>query len=191
MKRAIFLDRDGVLNKEKSYIIKTSELEIFSYAKEAIDILKDSGYSTIVVTNQSAVARGLISEKDLIEMNDYLRSNLGVDDIYYCPHLPPPDDIELPPFLINCECRKPKDGMIKKALQEHGITLEGSYMVGDRASDIIMGQTMNLKTVLLNSGYGVRNLESEISPDFIFEDLITFAKFLEKLDNKFCILKKM
>lgn len=178
IRKAIFLDRDGVLNKEKSYITERSELEIFPYAKEAIEIFKDLGHMTIVVTNQSAVARGLISEEKLIEMNDYLQSNLGVDAIYYCPHLPPPDDIELLPFLINCECRKPKGGMIKKALQEHGITLEGSYMVGDRAGDIIMGQTMHLKTVLLNSGYGVQNLEQDVAPDYIFSDLLSFAKFL-------------
>lgn len=176
--KAIFLDRDGVINREKGYITDFKQLEIFPYAKKAIKIIKKLGFLTVVVTNQSAVARGFVTEANLKKINNYLQEYLALDTIYYCPHLPPGDSIEKNPYIINCDCRKPSTGMVRTAVDELAINLERSYMVGDRATDIIMGQTIGLKTVLLNSGYGVKNLEQVVYPDYIFENLLEFSEFL-------------
>lgn len=176
--KAIFLDRDGVINKEKSYITDLAELEIYPFIMEAMDIFKELNYLTVVVTNQSAVARGMLSEEKLKEINTFLQESLKLDAVYYCPHLPPSDGFEVPPYNIECDCRKPKSGMILKAIDEFNINVEKSFFIGDRATDIILGQNVKLKTILVNSGYGVKRLEYPVSPDYIFENLLSFAKFL-------------
>ncbi len=175
MRPAIFLDRDGVLNREKSYICKTYDLEIFPYIKKCIYDIHKLGYLAIVVSNQSAVARGLLEESELLRMNEYLISETGVDSVYYCPHH---EKGIVSKYAVKCDCRKPKTGMILRAKKEFSIDTLGSYMVGDRASDILLGENAGLKTVLLNSGYGVKRLEMKVSPDFIFEDLRGFVEML-------------
>lgn len=171
---AIFLDRDGVLCKEKGYVTSIQELEIFPYAKQCIESLHQKGFLAICITNQSAVARGMITEEGLLGLNGYLRKEINLDAIYYCPHHP--QGIGTYGFI--CTCRKPETGMIEQASKEFAIDRERSYMVGDRASDIICGQRAGLKTVLLESGYGIRNLEQPVKPDFLFQDLQKFVDFL-------------
>ena len=160
-KPAVFLDRDGVLTEEKSYIASIEELSIFSYTAECIKAIHQKGYYAIVITNQSGVARGLFSEKTLKEMNDFLMQQIGVDAIYYCPHHPEG----------TCQCRKPGTGMLEAACQEFDIDMSKSYMVGDRASDILTGQNAGIKTILLESGYGTARLEQDVTPDYIMKDL--------------------
>jgi histidinol-phosphate phosphatase family protein len=159
VKPTVFLDRDGVLTEEKSYITSMEDLNIFPYVKECIYQIHEKGYYAMVITNQSAVARGLLSEERLQEMNQYLIDETNVDAVYYCPH------------LGNCNCRKPKTGLIEKACSDYPIDMEHSYMVGDRASDIMLGKNAGIKTVLLESGYGTKRLESDVTPDYQFEDL--------------------
>ncbi len=171
---AVFLDRDGVLCEEKSYITKIEELNIFSYTKYCIEQLHQKGFLTICVTNQSAVARGMMTEETLCKLNRYLMKEINLDAIYYCPHHP--DGIER--YRKNCNCRKPNIGMIESAEKDFRIEREISYMVGDRASDIICGQRASLKTVLLESGYGTMNLELPVKPDFIYKNL---EEFVEKI----------
>lgn len=167
-KPAVFLDRDGVLSVEKSYICSLDDLEIFPYVKECITKMKEKRYYAIVVTNQSGVARGLFSEEILQEMNTYLIEEIGVDAVYYCPHHLKG---KIEKYRKECNCRKPKTGMIEKACQELQIDMKKSYMVGDRASDILLGQNAGLMTVLVESGYGTKRLEQEVTPDYIVEDL--------------------
>lgn len=181
MKRpAIFLDRDGVLNAEKSYITKLNQLEIFPYAKEAIDIIHECGFYAIVISNQSAIARGLMSEQELIKINNKIEHDTGVNAIYYCPHHP---NGCIKRFSIVCECRKPKTGLIVKACNDFSIDVEKSYVVGDRYSDILVGQRCGLKTVMLQSGYDFNDMQQKVIPDFIFDDLKGFAYNL--LNEKF------
>lgn len=167
-KPAVFLDRDGVLSVEKSYVCTLDDLEIFPYVRECVRKIKEKGYYVIVVTNQSGVARGLFSEEVLQEMNSYLIEETGVDAVYYCPHYP---NGKLEKYRKECNCRKPKTGMVEKACQEFQIDVKKSYMVGDRASDILLGQNAGLATVLVESGYGTKRLEQEVTPDYIIEDL--------------------
>lgn len=167
-KPAIFLDRDGVLTREKSYILKKEEMEIFPYAKQCIDQIHEKGYWAIVITNQSAVGRGMLAESELLQMNEILCAETGVDGIFYCPHWSANGYI--------CNCRKPRTGLIERAMREFNIDLHGSFFVGDRASDIETGKNMGIGTVLLESGYGSRRLEKKIEADYIFKDLEEFVE---------------
>lgn len=174
-KPAVFLDRDGVLTKEKSYVTSVDDLEIFPYVRQCIQDIRQKGYWTIVVTNQSAVARGMLAEAVLCRMNDYLCQKTGVDAVYYCPHHP---RAEVEAYRIKCSCRKPQPGMFLQAMKDFSIDKERSYMVGDRAVDILAGKQIGLKTILLESGYGLKKLEFDVEPDYVLEDLRKVCQLL-------------
>lgn len=165
---AVFLDRDGVLTEEKSYVASIDNLCIFPYAAECVRKIHQKGYYAIVVTNQSGVARGLFTEEKLQEMNSYLMQQTGVDAVYYCPHHPEGREVK---YRRSCHCRKPETGMFEAACREFEIAMENSYMVGDRAGDILAGQNAGVKTVLVESGYGSARLESDVMADYVMEDL--------------------
>ena len=111
-KPAVFLDRDGVLCTEKSYITKKEDLEIFPFTKHCIDILHQKGFLAICITNQSAVARGMMTEETLRGMNDYLVEMTGLDALYYCPHHPEGIGI----YRKKCTCRKPAAGLLMQEI---------------------------------------------------------------------------
>jgi len=148
MNKAIFLDRDGVINKErKDYVKSINELEIYDGVSEAIKIIKENGYLAIIITNQSAINRKIITQKKLEEIHQYLQDFLKskktqMDAIYFCPHRP--DE--------KCNCRKPKAGMFLKASVEYDIELEKSIMIGDSITDIQAAQTSGCKHILLENG---------------------------------------
>lgn len=172
---AVFLDRDGVLTEEKGYIDSVEKLSIFPYASECIRRIQEKGYYAIVVTNQSGVARGLFSEDDLREMNTYLMQETKADAVYYCPHHPMG---LVDRYRMECGCRKPKTGMFQAACRDFEIDLAGSFMVGDRAGDILAGQNMGIRTILLESGYGTERLEADVISDYVFTDLRDILEIL-------------
>lgn len=176
MRPAVFLDRDGVLCTEKGYVIRVEELELVPFAKACIDLLHQCGFLTICITNQSAVARGMMSEEALQRINRYLLQELSLDALYYCPHYPSAGG----KFGVTCNCRKPKTGMIEQAVREFYIDRERSYLVGDRASDILCGQNAGVKTVLVESGYGTERLEQSVQADFVCDNLLVFVKKIYK-----------
>jgi D,D-heptose 1,7-bisphosphate phosphatase len=152
---AIFLDRDGVISKEVDLLCKPSQIELISGASEAIKLINKSGYLAIIVTNQPVIARNLCSIEELNSIHNTLETLLGkehafVDAIYYCPHHPhsgyPEERKE---YKIECECRKPKPGMLLKAALEWNIDLSNSYMIGDRDSDIEAGKSAGIKESFL------------------------------------------
>jgi len=167
-KPALFLDRDGVLTEETSYITSIEDLRIFPYAEECVQRIHEKGYYAIVITNQSGVARGLFTEKTLQNVNKYLMEITGVDAIYYCPHHP---NGSVSKYRKICMCRKPGIGLLEYARMDFEIDMGRSYMVGDRASDILAGQKAGIKTVLLESGYGTARLEEQVTPDYVLPDL--------------------
>lgn len=167
-KPTVFLDRDGVLCREQSYIVNVEDMEIFDYSAMCICQIHEAGYFAIVVTNQSAVARGMLALAELERMNAVLRDRLGVDAVYYCPHH---EKGVVAEYVKKCNCRKPLTGMIEQACRDFEIDLSNSMMVGDRAGDILMGKNAGLKTVLLESGYGTGRLEQSVAPDYILNDL--------------------
>ena len=177
-KPAVFLDRDGVLTREKSYVLRKEELEIFDFARECVEKIHKAGYFAIVITNQSAVGRGMLAEEELEKMNQLLQRKTGVDAVFYCPHWSPSG--------IVCNCRKPRTGMIEKAMDCFPIDLTNSYFVGERASDIETGRNVGIRTVLLESGYGTKRLEKEVAPDEVYKDLPAFvnARIIEIVPPK-------
>ena len=178
MKRpAVFLDRDGVLTVENMTITPPDKTEIFPYAKDCVDRIHELGYLAIVITNQEGVAKGIFSIDELIRLNEQLIDVTGVDDIFFCPHHPEGTVRE---YTCICDCRKPKTGLIRKAEEKYGIDPDRSYMVGDRAGDILAGKNAGLKTVLVDSGYGISRLEEPVEADYHCDDLRDFVSGILK-----------
>lgn len=148
MNKVVFLDRDGVICEDTDYVTSFGKLHIFPWAKEAVKVIHQKGYLAIVVTNQSAVARGMMSEMMLQELNAYIKEETGVDDIFYCPHLPPEGEERLP-YRIFCKCRKPETGMIDAAREKYDVDLEQSLLFGDRQKDILAAQNAGIPGVLI------------------------------------------
>jgi D,D-heptose 1,7-bisphosphate phosphatase len=161
---AFFLDRDGVINKErKDYVKSINEFEIIDGALEAIKLIKENGFYVVIITNQSAVNRNLINEEKLLQIHKSLKDRLNfefktkIDGIYFCPHTPEE----------NCECRKPKPGLFLEAAKELNINLENSIMIGDSQKDIDAAHAVKCKSILLKNNEKlidvVRNYLSLIS----------------------------
>jgi len=152
--RAVFLDRDGVVVKDKGYHYMISDLELMEGAAGAIAKLNKMGYLAIIVSNQSGIARGYFSEKALLQFNEHLLKELDalgakVDGIYYCPHHP--TEAKVKKYLIDCECRKPKPGMLLEAANDHNIDLSKSWMVGDKETDVKAGLAAGCKTIYIGA----------------------------------------
>ena len=183
-KKAVFLDRDGVLNLEKNFISRPEEMELFDFVPEAVGCINRSGYLAVVVTNQSAIARNLCTIDELDAIHKKLETDLGykgswLDAIYYCPHHPDkgyPE--ENPEYKIDCDCRKPKTGMFLKAASEFHIDLTRSVMIGDSERDIQAGKNAGCITIGVRTGYGIK--KTKVMPDFFFEDLKEAVDFILK-----------
>ncbi len=152
MQRAIFLDRDGVIVKDKGYVHRIEDLEIIDGAVKAIKSFNNAGYLVIIVSNQAGIARGYCSEEDVIKFNEEMVRRLNgqgahIDAVYFCPHHFTEGKIEK--YKKNCNCRKPKAGMLLNAAKEHGIGLAYSWMIGDRESDIEAGENAGCNTILI------------------------------------------
>ena len=164
MRRAVFLDRDGVLNREivrnghATAPFTLAEVEILPGVPDALDRLRRAGFLLIVVTNQPDVVRGSASRHEIEAIHSHLRHTLPVDDIRVCYH----DDID------RCACRKPTPGMVYSAAVEHDIALGASYMVGDRWRDVGAGQSAGCTTILVHSD---RDEPTTIEPDVRMRDL--------------------
>ena len=182
MKKAIFLDRDGTINVEKDYIYKSEDLVFEEGSIEALKTFKNLGYILIVVSNQSGIARGYFTEEDLNifnnNMNEILKKNgVEITEFYCCPHHP--DGIG--EYKKVCECRKPNNKMIEDAIKKYNINREKSYMIGDKTSDIGAGLKSNLKTVLVKTGYGLKDMEKiDKNETLICENLKDFSEILKR-----------
>lgn len=169
-KPAFFLDRDGVLTVEKGHISTFDQLEVFPYIKTCIEKIHNAGFWAIVITNQSAIARGILEESELIRMNDFLIQKMMIDSVYYCPHYFS-TKIKVSKHNKVCRCRKPNIELVERAVRDYNIALDNSYLVGDRETDILTGINAGIKTILLESGFWDRNKELDVQPDYIFKDL--------------------
>lgn len=159
--KAIFLDRDGTINKYVGFLRNINQFELIDGVSEAIKKINASGYLAIVVTNQPVIARGEVSFEELEEIHRKMETLLGekgayLDSIYYCPHHPHKGyEGERPELKIDCKCRKPKPGMLVKAAQDFNIDLSQSWMVGDGENDIKAGQNAGCRTALIGiESYG-------------------------------------
>ena len=148
---AVFLDRDGTIIDDTGFIRRIDDVKLLPYVAAAISRLNAAGWLVIVVTNQSGVARGLLTEKDVAATNQRMQELLQLegahlDAIYYCPHLP---EGKVPEYAVVCECRKPRPGMLLKAADEHDIDLAGSVMIGDAPRDVEAGLDAGTRAILL------------------------------------------
>lgn len=174
----VFLDRDGVINRDsEAYITSIRELELIPGSLEAIRLLTEAGRPVIVVTNQSAVGRGMLAERDLIDMHDHLKAAVQevggeILDIYYCPHAPE----------AGCRCRKPRTGMIAAAGTRYRIDLRSAALVGDRAGDIRCARNAGIGLAIgVRSGItdpGPELTQAGIVPDHTADDLLAAVRWL-------------
>ena len=171
--KVAFLDRDGVINKDIGYLSNYEQFEYIEGSIDAMKILEKEGYKIIIITNQSGIARGFFSIKDYETLTrKYLSflKNVGINvlDVFYCPHHP--HGIRSP-YNIYCDCRKPKPGMILKAIKKYNICLNSSFLVGDKYSDFKAAEFAGIKkTYLVKSKYLDKN---KIRETFVFENLLS------------------
>lgn len=181
--RAVFLDRDGTINEEIGYLHEVEQLRFIDGAPAAIAQLNAAGFKVIVVTNQAGVARGYYAEASVLGLHRAMEEQLKrhrarIDAFYYCPHHP--DGVG--EYKIDCHCRKPKPGMLEQAARDLGIELGGSFVVGDRISDLEAGRAAGCTLVLVRTGYGrdsERELERhDLRPDFIASDVVGACEWI-------------
>ena len=163
MTRAVFMDRDGTVSDEVGYLNHVSRLRVFPWSAEAIRTLNASSLLAVLVTNQAGVARGYFQEEMIGAVHGRLvdelaRDGARLDAIYYCPHHPTAGE---PPYRSDCECRKPRPGMLARAASEHGVDLAASYVVGDKYSDVRLAHAVGATGVLVLTGYGQGEYEYE------------------------------
>ena len=157
--KAIFLDRDGTINKYVGFLRNIDEFELIDGVSKTIKELNDKGYLVIVITNQPVIARGEVTVEELNTIHNKMETLLGkegayLDAIYYCPHHPDKGyEGEIKELKIDCDCRKPKPGLILKAAKDFNIDLENSWMIGDSKSDILAGKNAGCKTALITSEF--------------------------------------
>lgn len=180
--KAIFLDRDGVINHSRGLVKHLDEFVLYDFAAKAVQKINKSGYISVVVTNQPVIARNLCTVEELEEIHRKMETELGqggakLDFINYCPHHPDKGyPGENPAFKIDCNCRKPKPGMLLKAAKEAHIDLANSFMIGDAERDILAGKAAGCLTVGVRTGEGLKT--TQIQPDFMFQDLAEAVDFI-------------
>ena len=176
--RAIFLDRDGTMNVSKGFISNADDLELIPGTIEAIKAINKSGALAIVITNQPVIARGECSFEELHNIHNKLKTLLGekgafVDDIFYCPHHPDKGfEGEVPELKFDCDCRKPKTGMIDEAVDKYNIDLSKSYMVGDSTMDLELARNAGVKSVLVDTGFAGNDGKYDRICDIEAKDLL-------------------
>ena len=182
--RCVFLDRDGTINEEVNYLSHPDQLRLIAGAAEAIKLLNQNGYKVVVVTNQAGVARGYFTEQAVREVHEVLEKMLeahgaAVDAIYYCPHHPAAG---IGVYRQDCNCRKPKPGMLEKAAREVDLDLGVSFVVGDKISDLEAGHAVGCRNILVHTGYGQES-KNEFSgsvwqPEYVADDLLEAARWI-------------
>lgn len=184
LRRAVFLDRDGTINREVTHLKSPDQVELLPGTAAAIRRLNRSGTLAVVVTNQPVVARGDVSLEGLGRIHARLESQLGaggafLDGLYYCPHHPDKGfPGEVPELKGHCNCRKPEPGLIDKACRDLGIGRQDSWMVGDTTSDVEAGRRAGLRTVLLRSGHAGADAKQATRPDYIAPDLAEAVEWI-------------
>ncbi|HKG13427.1 MAG TPA: HAD family hydrolase [Pyrinomonadaceae bacterium] len=184
------MDRDGTISEEVGYVNHVSRYRVFPFAAEAVRTLNEAGWLAVLVTNQAGVARGYFKEDLIGEVHKVLASELGrggarLDAVYYCPHHP---SVGEPPYRFDCDCRKPRPGLLLRAADELGLDLSRCWMVGDRHSDTELARNAGARSALVLTGYGRGELEHQSHawprrPDLVAENLLEAVKKIVQGDE--------
>lgn len=177
-RKAAFIDRDGVLNEERAFVHRAEDFVFVPGAVQALRALQAQGYLLVVVTNQSGIARGLYSEADYHALTRHMRERLEAEEIHldaveYCPHLP---DAPVERYRLDCDCRKPKPGMLNRAIRALDIDPRASFLVGDRLSDIEAGRAAGVgRCFLVRTGYPLAEA-AVAQADAVYGDLLACVR---------------
>lgn len=190
-KPAVFIDRDGTINEQLGYINHLSRFVILPGVSEAVRLLNKNNWWAIIVSNQGGVARGYYPIELVEEIHAFLKSSLKeqgatIDGIFFCPHHPAGI---LPEYSSECDCRKPETGLIDRAREVFDIDMSSSYVVGDRHVEIELASRLNLKGVLVKTGYGLGEIEyiipeKRLKPHHVAEDLLDAVKWILNEEKK-------
>ena len=173
---AVFLDRDGTINVEKNYLHRVQDWKWIPGAQAAIKSLRDFGYLVVVVSNQAGIARGYYTSEDVAALHLHVQQELlelgvGIDAYYWCPHHPD--------FAPGCSCRKPAPGMLLQAAQDLNIDLAASWMVGDKAIDMQAGLAAGVSSLLVQTGYGLKEQDQLSTGVPVFASLVEAAQHVQ------------
>lgn len=174
MQKAIFLDRDGVINVEKNYVYKSEEFEFITGLFDSLRELQKAGFLLFIITNQSGIGRGYYTIQDFNILTSWMleqfkKEGIAISQVEFCPHSP--DEI--------CECRKPKTGMIDAILKNFSIDLENSWLIGDKDADIQCAKSANIKNAIqVKSGHSFD--ESKSQANFVCESIADCAKIIQQ-----------
>jgi D-glycero-D-manno-heptose 1,7-bisphosphate phosphatase len=187
MKRAVFVDRDGVLSEEVGYLGDRDHVRLIPHSAEAVKLVNQSGLKIIAITNQSGVARGYFSEEMLGQIHGKMEQLLKdqgafLDGIYYCPHHP---EGTVEAYRMVCDCRKPAAGLLIQAAQEHSIDVSSSYLIGDKRTDIECAHRAGARGILVLTGYGRDELgkinsAASAQPAYVAADLLDAVQWIIK-----------
>ena len=183
LRPAVFLDRDGTLNIDAGYLDRKERLMLFPWSLDSVRLLRRAGYAVVVVTNQSGVGRGMIEESFVEEVHQIIQSRLvdigeKLDGHYYCPHEP---SASIDAFRVDCDCRKPKPGLVTRAARDLGLDVERSIVVGDKWSDIGLAKQTGARGVLVRTGYGrsqEKNRQEGLSADAVVDTLMDAVNWI-------------
>lgn len=188
--RAVFLDRDGTLNRDVGYPHHFGQIEFYSFSLRAVRDMRRLGFLPVIITNQSGIGRGLISEPALHELHARLgaameRRGAGLAGIYYCPHYIHSAD---PRYRRDCACRKPKPGLGRRAARDLNLDLKTSYMIGDKVEDILFGQAIGATPILVLTGFGKRSLarlrRSRPGPAYVAQNLEAAVRWIIRRERR-------
>jgi len=176
---ALFMDRDGTLSHEVGYVNHVSRFRLYCWSVDAVRLINRSEFLAVVVTNQAGVARGYFPESVIDDVHASMNHSMQaggarLDAVYFCPHHP---SVGEPPYRLDCDCRKPKPGLLRRAAEDLGLDLSRSVMVGDKPSDVEAGQAAGAAGVLVLTGYGRGEWENQrhgwtVEPDHVADDLL-------------------
>ncbi|MCX6159361.1 MAG: HAD family hydrolase [Ignavibacteriota bacterium] len=185
MKKAVFLDRDGTINFDVGYLSKVNDISIFEGVVPSLKSLKESGFLNLIITNQSGIARGYFSEKDLLELHDEFKRQLSsdgitlIDDIFYSPFHA---DGIIEQYTKACSTRKPGIGMIEEAVKKFNVDLSCSYFIGDSLVDMQCAENAGLRKILVKTGYGLKTIteceKMNIKIDYIAERFSDASEYI-------------
>jgi len=179
-KKAIFLDRDGVINKEKNHLHKIREFEFEKNALAGLKAINFDQFLVFLICNQAGVAKGIHTLADFQKLDRWLKNklakkNIRIKETYFCPHHP---EAKIKKYRKKCHCRKPGPGMLLKAKKEFNLDLNHSFLIGDKTSDILAGKNAGCMTILVQTGYAGKDGLFKVNPDYTAEDLLSAIKLI-------------